>query len=219
MTYTSIDNYVGTDSFTYAIKDVAGTESNEATVVVTVKTLWTNPRNALDVNDDGVVTPIDAFVLITDLNLNGSRELPVPPEPPNSPPPYLDPSGDNNLSPIDAFMVVSALSGAGNGEGEAMSLMSLPENSEAVVVPWAFARQSAGEFSDRPMRHVESTAGDPVQMASRLSDTGTGALDWVIQQMGPIEPTHDFDLYERLSTSRHPQLERAWDDLLDELLE
>ena len=116
-------------------------------------------------------------------------------------------------------MVVSGLSGAGNGEGEAMSLMSLPENSEAVVVPWAFARQSAGEFSDRPMRNAESTAGDPVQMASGLSDTGTGALDWVIQQMGPIEPTDDFDLYERLSTSRHPQLERAWDDLLDELFE
>ena len=36
---------------------------------------FTNPRNPLDVNDDGAVSPLDALVVINEINLNGARPL------------------------------------------------------------------------------------------------------------------------------------------------
>ncbi|MEZ6112299.1 MAG: hypothetical protein R3C99_14955 [Pirellulaceae bacterium] len=36
---------------------------------------WLNPGQLLDVNDDLIVSPIDALIGINSLNLNGSRTL------------------------------------------------------------------------------------------------------------------------------------------------
>ncbi len=113
------------------MKDNNGVVSNKATVSIAVIVdpfPWRNPTNPLDVNNDGSVSPIDALLVISDLNKNGNRILPNPPVPPNVPPPYLDVSGDNSLSPVDALIVITYLnsgSGEGEGEGEASVVSSV----------------------------------------------------------------------------------------------
>ncbi|MCB9873296.1 MAG: hypothetical protein H6821_03875 [Planctomycetaceae bacterium] len=39
--------------------------------------VWQNPRNALDVDDSGIASPLDALQVINDLDDNGSRQLPL----------------------------------------------------------------------------------------------------------------------------------------------
>ncbi len=66
-----------------------------------------NPRNALDVNDDSNVSPLDALLVINQLNgasqalaataLGGRQSL------------YLDVSADGQVSPLDALLVINAL--------------------------------------------------------------------------------------------------------------
>jgi hypothetical protein len=79
---------------------------------------WRNPMNALDVNDDGQLTPIDALQVINELNRNGSHAL-VPPSSGSAPPPYLDVTGDSYVTPVDALRVINELNRqtSGNGEG------------------------------------------------------------------------------------------------------
>ncbi|MCA9219447.1 MAG: Ig-like domain-containing protein, partial [Planctomycetales bacterium] len=69
---------------------------------------WQNTANRLDVNGDGLVSPIDALICINDLNLNQARTLPAP-DAANSPPPFLDVNGDGQSSPIDVLLVINAL--------------------------------------------------------------------------------------------------------------
>lgn len=81
---------------------------------VSTSNLWQNPVNAFDVNDDGFASPIDALLVINELNQKGSRKLSATDDPF---PPYIDPSGDNFVSPIDALLVVNWLNfPRGNGE-------------------------------------------------------------------------------------------------------
>jgi hypothetical protein len=120
VTYTPTSGYLGADAFTYTVRDNDGATSNAATVDISVianQFPWQNPLNYRDVNADGYVSPIDALLIINDLNFRGPRKLPNPPMPPLEPPPYLDASGDGFVSPLDALLIINYLNGAG-GEGE-----------------------------------------------------------------------------------------------------
>jgi len=67
---------------------------------------WRNPTDAVDVNNDAIVTPLDALLIINDLSLSRSRRLPdayVPGKP------YVDTSGDQTVSPLDALLVINHL--------------------------------------------------------------------------------------------------------------
>lgn len=78
---------------------------------------WQNPNNRHDVNGDAEVSPIDALLVINDLNLRGSRSLAST----NFvPPPFIDVSGDGSVSPIDVLLVINYLNArsGGGGEGE-----------------------------------------------------------------------------------------------------
>jgi hypothetical protein len=91
---------------------------------------WRNPANALDVNADGFITPIDALLVINDLNRNGPRDLPNEPNPPV--PPYLDVNGDTFVSPLgDVLPLINYLntdgSGEAEGEGGAMAVVETGE--------------------------------------------------------------------------------------------
>ena len=79
---------------------------------------WHNSRNALDVNDDGFVTPIDALLVINYLNTGAPSLLPVPKAGENAPPPYLDVSRDGSASAIDALLVINRLNQPTSAEGE-----------------------------------------------------------------------------------------------------
>jgi hypothetical protein len=98
---------------------------------------FSNLRNPLDVNDDSFVSPIDALLVINDLNANGARPI-------NQfsiassgllPTGYLDVNIDAYVAPIDALLVINFLNkgiapGAlpeGEGEGEMAGIVAADE--------------------------------------------------------------------------------------------
>ncbi len=79
---------------------------------------WMNPTEPLDVNDNNVVQPLDALIVINDLNRHGPRSLANS----DAAPPYLDVNGDLSITPIDALQIINFLNrqpSAPGGEGEA----------------------------------------------------------------------------------------------------
>lgn len=115
--YTPQAGFTGVETFAYAISDGHGGMASAA-VTVTVSSAWQNPRNPLDVNDDNFVTPIDALLIINDLQIRGPRLLPVPATQIDGQWMYLDVNGDAFTSPIDALIVINYLNGQLGGEGE-----------------------------------------------------------------------------------------------------
>ncbi|MFN0018760.1 MAG: VWA domain-containing protein [Pirellulaceae bacterium] len=80
---------------------------------------WKNFVDAVDVDADGGVTPVDALLVINQLNLAGSGPL-VGNPPTFGKPRFLDVNGDRKLSPIDALYVINRINAptSGGGEGE-----------------------------------------------------------------------------------------------------
>ena len=83
---------------------------NQAVITITNDDfirLWQNPRDAMDVNDNGFITGLDALVIINRLNTVGSGVLP------SQPPPgryfFYDVNGDNACTPIDALIIINEL--------------------------------------------------------------------------------------------------------------
>ncbi len=93
-------------TFSYFVTDNTGSPSNIATVQVTVGSAWRNPVLNLDVNDDGVVSPIEALLVINYLNTGLPTDLPTTGI---VAPPYYDPSGDEKVSAIDALLIINYL--------------------------------------------------------------------------------------------------------------
>ncbi|GIW94362.1 MAG: hypothetical protein KatS3mg110_2403 [Pirellulaceae bacterium] len=121
ITYTPNLGFIGNDFFLYTVKDNVGAESAAGRVDIIVDinaTPFRNPRNNLDVNADGRVTPFDALLVIRFLQMHGSR-APFGPVPP-----YLDTVPiDNFINTLDALAVIQFLNrqaGGGGGEGEAV---------------------------------------------------------------------------------------------------
>jgi len=78
--------------------------------------LWQNPANRFDVDDNNVVASIDALLLINVLNSGKAGALPFPGGP-ALPPPFYDVNGDGKILPIDAILVINHLN-ANRGGGE-----------------------------------------------------------------------------------------------------
>jgi hypothetical protein len=66
---------------------------------------WTNPENALDVNQDGDVSPLDALLVVNHLNQSGARALAEADRGTD----LIDVNGDRYVSPLDALLVVNEL--------------------------------------------------------------------------------------------------------------
>jgi hypothetical protein len=101
--------------------------SKESTFLLPVETLqepWEFAHqwkpNPYDVNVDGVVSPLDAVLLINELNALGTRTLPQAPGGTRAPL-FFDVSGDNFLGPTDPQLVINYINagGASGGEEEA----------------------------------------------------------------------------------------------------
>ncbi len=105
--------FAGSDEFTYtAMTGVGGSVTTR--VQVDVVRSWQNLRDPLDVNSDGQVQPLDALLVVNELNANGSHALGPPPDGP----PYYDVHGDGIVMPLDALLVINYLNDPGGGEGE-----------------------------------------------------------------------------------------------------
>jgi hypothetical protein len=123
--YTGTVLPVGTYYFTAIATDAAGNSSIASAAFRVMIAFWQNPRHPCDVNGDGQITPLDALILINNINAyGGSRWLPVPPTAAESPPPFLDPSGDGKITPLDVLIVINYINAHGSGpipEGEAVA--------------------------------------------------------------------------------------------------
>ncbi|GIW97042.1 MAG: hypothetical protein KatS3mg111_0375 [Pirellulaceae bacterium] len=90
-----------------------------ALVVVAPRPQHQNPVHATDVNGDGFVTPLDALILINDLNRNPGGKLPDGAEG-ETPGIYPDVNGDGFLTPLDVLLIINELNrrtmSAGEGE-------------------------------------------------------------------------------------------------------
>lgn len=147
----------------------AGTDRRnlDAGLIPTDGFVWKNQITVEDVNDDGLITPLDALLVIIDLNANGPRLLPAP-SVAFTPQPFLDVNGDGVVNALDALLVILRLNtggGGGNGEGE----------------PLAPATSSSGSTtSDDPLLPPEFFAGNSANsQASSFSteEDETSALD------------------------------------------
>ena len=121
---------------------------------------WQNNLDSLDVNSDGVVSPIDALLVINDLNRKGSRQLlPFDTE---LLPGMLDTSGDDFVSPLDALLVINRLNATGGGEGEKIGNWT-SERLSPEKVDEVFESFAAWPRSVTPKSSVAANDSPPLQ--------------------------------------------------------
>ncbi len=84
---------------------------------------WQNTNRPMDVNANGIVTPIDAIIVINELNKKNISFPDGTLPPPNGilPPPFYDVSGNGRIDPIDALRIINLL----NRGAQAPSIQSL----------------------------------------------------------------------------------------------
>ena len=153
---------------------------------------------ALDINGDGLVTPVDALNVINDLNENGSRAVGNGAEGESAAAEArLDVNGDNFISPADALLLINHLnnkaesgeaeSGEGEGEGEAPVMGPLPQNTLNRVNRDSTPEQSSEVFADAllvtvdPARNLSSQRDDSSDRdhLSASEDADSQADQWL----------------------------------------
>ena len=105
---------------------------------------WQNPANRYDVNDDGLVSPLDVLVTINEINQRNEWKLPLPPHPSQSPPPYYDVSGDNWLTALDVLLIINYIN-ASNAFGAGPVAAASPAVPPAVAAGLADGAPAEGE--------------------------------------------------------------------------
>ena len=112
---------------------------------------WHNPVNALDVNDRDGVSPLDALLIINELNRPAYRDpatgrLPVPP-PAEPPLPYFDVNDDGFVAPLDALLVINRLGVAPARRAASFAAMrprtAFPATRRATRPSWPWCRRWA----------------------------------------------------------------------------
>jgi dockerin type I repeat protein len=154
---------------------------NQAVVTITnddFVRLWQNPVLAMDVNNNGNITGLDALIIINRLNTVGSGVLPSQPPPP----PYFfyDVNGDNNCTPIDALIIINELNRRAQQDGGAMAAASSGESTALEL-----ATQADDQPGPAPAEHVTSeVAGDndaDAVLAVRLDEPDRQSTTGVIR--------------------------------------
>ncbi|MFO1062506.1 MAG: dockerin type I domain-containing protein [Pirellulales bacterium] len=105
-----------TESFTYEVYNFIYRAEAIVTFQTNGLTSWSNLRNLLDVNDDGNITPLDALLIINQLNSVGPRSLFG--RDPEDLPRFIDVNNDGYVTALDALLVINRLNQGGSSEGE-----------------------------------------------------------------------------------------------------
>jgi VCBS repeat-containing protein len=217
--FTPGNNFVGTAKFAYTIQDNEGSFSNVAEVTVQVTdTIYQNPVNRFDVNGDGFVSPIDALLIINDLNLNGPRPLP-----PGSftPPPYLDVNGSNSVEPSDALQVINYLNLMGNGEGP---LDGEGEGEAVQIVSMVSPAQMISAVGPQVVRDLRQSlleaalATEKMYTVPAMQTYRDGLLDRPDSSAEAIETLLDQLTWEEMQEDQKEKSDELFRDLDDDLL-
>jgi hypothetical protein len=136
-------------------------------VMVGDRSPWQNYMDPHDVNRDGFISPLDALLIINDLNVYGSRVLSNLPTNGSS---FVDVDGNNIVSPIDALLVINLLNnGSRAGESEYQSY-SIPSGFEPIHNPAQLAIEHRG-LSRRPRALNTNEAGAPNALVVKNVDS------------------------------------------------
>jgi hypothetical protein len=127
--------------------DDSGAHSESLTVYVIARIPyhWQNPAHPCDVTNDEWITAGDVLAGINEINNRGARQLPVPPQMPDAPPPFFDVSGDNWLDALDVLLVINYINKYGSGP-----ISDLPSAALAAA---------SGESADRANSEGEGMPG------------------------------------------------------------
>ena len=135
---------------------------------------WTNPIDPLNVDNEPGIVPLDALIVINELN---NRQFSDPdgrlrPPPAGSPPPYYDVDGDGFVIALDALIIINYLNAAqsqAGGEGEADDSV-VADDAMSLLLNSA-VESSAAAADSNLVGATEATPGTP------QSASGTGSLD------------------------------------------
>ena len=126
----------GQISLSITAKTLAGVTISRAFPIVVSLPMSShqNQHNPSDVNNDGMVTPIDALIIVNELNSGGGGPLPSDGDGEISGH-LMDVNGDGVLSPMDVLIIINELNNGGlsgsAGEGEFVGL----DNQEPIYGP------------------------------------------------------------------------------------
>jgi hypothetical protein len=170
--------------------------------------------NALDVNNDGKVSPADALTVINLINAYGPISLPTNLFTPQGGGPglafYVDVNGDTFMSAIDALIVINYLNSqkisGGEGEGEAAA----PPASDTAIIP--------------PVLYASSSVVLETRAAPQAAILATAAQNTAApQDLALLALSSDSDADGTSNTNTRPKPaadplgDTAWDDLLTSL--
>lgn len=91
---------------------------DDATVEVTTHNAWQNPFLEADVDRSGMVTPLDALLIINFIAANGMGLVAQPTHPTELPRAYYDTSGESAVSTLDALRVINSIAAQTTASGE-----------------------------------------------------------------------------------------------------
>ena len=100
------------DTLLFGLNDfVPVSEISFGSAVLNINIDWHNYDSPLDANDDGLIVPLDALIIINKLNTEGSHELSAPGDAYPAPGAgmYWDVNDDGWVSPVDALLIINHL--------------------------------------------------------------------------------------------------------------
>ncbi|WP_353620754.1 dockerin type I domain-containing protein [Rhodopirellula sp. JC639] len=150
-------------------------------------------------NNDGMISALDALVVINRLAIQTGNELPDPPDVDLWPGAFFDTTGDDLITPFDAPFVINELARMQAGpSAEAEKGIAMRHDGVARIGP----RQSAWQFVDAFFERGASKqfedpapAVHPVRPASTIHINGDEVL------LGPVSENPEFELDEGESDS------------------
>lgn len=189
--------------------------SNPAAVTQAMS-LWQNPGNPLDVNNDWLVTPLDVLSVINELNERGARTLTHAALAFPSPVRFYDANGDGLSTPLDVLTVIDALNSARFASGVTAEAESIDQTAAVIVgilppqeTPAGNTVELATGFSAQRERAGSSQAPSRATfVAVRKAETRRNEL-----VSGAADHGEMFDW----SQAPDGWLTRPWERLIDEI--
>lgn len=208
ISYEPLSDFTGVDTFSYTVVDALGRTAT-ATVSVAVTRSWQNVIQPTDVTGDGIVAPLDALLIINELNDRGPHQLGAVEI--NA---FFDVDGDGFVSPIDVLLVINRLlQSASSGEGEFSvaepSLASPSDDSRSAPLLVPVDALSTNTLS----------ASDIGTRDSKTSDFTARATFLIVPHVVPSSPTRIDDalaLYSQFD-SGHPKITALLDVIADDI--
>lgn len=159
---------------------------------------WQNPRAALDVNDDGLITPIDVLLIINRINGQGAGPLPSQ----NSSLSFLDVNGDGNATAIDALLGINHLNNrpivpTAGTPGQKVTFQGAFDTSQAGTVVFTNGEGYRIEMPALELANYEATVQAPIYIDPQTATIEAGSVNVsVVQGSREIAVANNFQIGE-----------------------